>query len=79
VRTDIPGLDELLATVEQSVDRDTRVEASLAAEKLIAENIPGIPVATVPNILMTNDRIGGPLQINPSEGPFWNLEKWTVG
>jgi len=79
VRTDIPGLDELLATVEQSVDRDTRLEASLAAEKLIAENIPGIPVATVPNILMTSERIGGPLQINPSEGPFWNLEKWTVG
>jgi peptide/nickel transport system substrate-binding protein len=79
VRTNIPGLDDLLATVDRSVDDDERIAASLAAEKLIAENIPGIPLATVPNILMTNDRIGGPLQINPSEGPFWNLEKWTVG
>ena len=79
VRTNIPGLDDLLTTVDRSVDDDERIAASLEAEKLIAANIPGIPLATVPNILMTNDRIGGPLQINPSEGPFWNLEKWTVG
>lgn len=79
VRTRIDGLDELLFTVERSVDRDVRREASLEAEKLIAEGVPGIPVATVPNILMTNERIGGPVAINPSEGPFWNLEEWTIG
>lgn len=79
VRTRIDGLDELLRTVEQSVDLDTRKEASLKAEGLIADNLPGLPVATVPNILMTNNRIGGPLAINPSEGPFWNLQEWTLG
>ena len=79
VRARIEGLDEQLYTVERSVDPDVRREASLEAEKLIAEGIPGIPVATVPNILMTSQRIGGPVAINPSEGPFWNLEEWTIG
>lgn len=79
VRANIPGLDPLLATEEQSVDTAKRKEASLKAEQLIANDVPGLPMATVPNILMTNQRIGGPLEINPSEGPFWNLQEWTLG
>lgn len=79
VRADVPGLNALLETVEQSVDTAKRKEASLKAESLIADNVISLPVATVPNILMTNERVGGPLEINPSEGPFWNLQEWTLG
>ncbi|MFD5224863.1 ABC transporter substrate-binding protein [Microbacterium sp. NPDC058342] len=79
VRTRIDGLDPLLETVARSVDDEERLDASLQAERLIADNLPGLPLAAVPNILMTSQRISGPLEINPSEGPFWNLHEWTVG
>lgn len=27
---------------------------------------------------MTTDRLHGPIRNNPSEGPFWNLEQWSL-
>jgi peptide/nickel transport system substrate-binding protein len=78
-RIDIPGLDDLLRTVDVSIDQDERRAASLEADRLIAEAVPSLPIATVPNVLMTSESLGGPISINPSEGPFWNLEEWTRG
>jgi len=78
-RANIPGLDAELRTVDTSTDQATRRAASLRADALIAAAVPSLPIATVPNVLMTNDAIGGPTSINPSEGPWWNLEEWTRG
>jgi peptide/nickel transport system substrate-binding protein len=78
-RATAPGLDELLATVDADVDDSVRLEASLAGDALIAENVLSLPIAAVPNILMTNTSVSGPISLNPAEGPFWNLEEWTRG
>lgn len=78
-RVDVPGLDALLRTVDTSTDQEERRAASLEADKLIAQAVPSLPIATVPNVLMTSDSLGGPISINPSEGPWWNLEEWTRG
>lgn len=77
-RSNISGADDLLTTVSRSTNENERIAASFEAEKLIAEAVPGIPIDTVPNIVMTSDRVNGPIEINPAEGPFWNLEKWTL-
>lgn len=77
-RTDIEGLDDLLAQVDTEVDPDARIAASHEADKLIAENVPSLPLDAVPNVLLWSEKVGGPLQINPIEGPFWNLAEWGL-
>ncbi len=77
-RTSIPGLDDLLAQVDSEVDQDARIAASHEADALIAEYVPSLPLDTVPNVLLWSDTVGGPLQINPIEGPFWNLAEWGL-
>ncbi|MEV5082915.1 peptide ABC transporter substrate-binding protein [Streptomyces sp. NPDC056159] len=78
VRARIDGLDPLLATVDRETDTKKRVEASRQADKIIADQVPAIPLGTVPNILLWSDRVGGPLDNNGSEGPWWNLAEWGV-
>lgn len=77
-RTDIEGLDDLLAQVDTEVDQDARIAASQEADGLIAENVPSLPLDVVPNVLLWSEKVGGPLQINPIEGPFWNLAEWGL-
>ena len=77
-RTNIPGLDDLLGQVDSEIDTDARIAASHEADGLIAENVPSLPLDTVPNVLLWSDKVGGPLQINPVEGPFWNLAQWGL-
>lgn len=77
-RTDIEGLDDLLGQVDSEIDPDARIAASHDADALIAENVPSLPLDAVPNVLLWSDTVGGPLQINPVEGPFWNLAEWGL-
>jgi peptide/nickel transport system substrate-binding protein len=77
-RTNITGIDDLLGQVDSELDVDARVSASHDADALIAENVPSLPLDTVPNVLLWSDKVGGPLQINPVEGPFWNLAQWGL-
>ncbi|WP_337000441.1 MULTISPECIES: ABC transporter substrate-binding protein [unclassified Microbacterium] len=77
-RTNIPGLDDLLGQVDSELDTDARIAVSHEADALIAENVPSLPLDTVPNVLLWSDKVGGPLQINPVEGPFWNLAQWGL-
>ncbi|MFK4730313.1 peptide ABC transporter substrate-binding protein [Agromyces mediolanus] len=77
-RADIPELDSLLATIDAELDQDARVEASKQADAIIADEVPSIPIDTVPNVLLWSDKVGGPLSINPVEGPFWNLAAWGL-
>jgi len=77
-RADIPELDGLLAQVDNELDQDARVAASVEADHVIAEEVPSIPIDTVPNVLLWSQKVGGPLSINPVEGPFWNLAAWGL-
>lgn len=76
-RTDIPGLDDLLGQVDSEIDTDARIQVSHEADALIAENVPSLPLDTVPNVLLWSDKVGGP-EINPVDGPFWNLAEWGL-
>ncbi|MEU0932889.1 peptide ABC transporter substrate-binding protein [Embleya sp. NPDC005971] len=78
IRAKIPGLDELLRRVRTEVDETARIQASRQAEKLIAESVPSLPLGAVPNILLTGKGVGGPISINPVQGPFWNLAEWGL-
>ena len=77
-RTSIPELDPLLAQVDSELDTDARIALSKEADAIIAQNVPSLPLDTVPNVLLWSEKIGGPLEINPVEGPFWNLAAWGL-
>ncbi|MGW6522846.1 ABC transporter substrate-binding protein [Streptomyces sp. NPDC054962] len=78
IRARVDGLDPLLSDVDTETDEQQRKYASLRADRLIADAMISLPLSTVPNILLWNKKIGGPISINPSEGPWWNLEEWGV-
>ncbi len=75
---DIDGLDEVLDQLDSTVDVGARTEASRTADQMLAEAVPAIPLDAVPNVLLWADKLGGPISINPSEGPFWNLNEWGL-
>lgn len=77
-RVSIPELDPLLNEVDTELDVDKRIAVSEQADAVIAENVPSLPLDTVPLVLLWSDKIGGPLEINPVEGPFWNLAQWGI-
>lgn len=77
-RTSIPELDPLLAQVDSELDTDARIAVSKEADAIIAENVPSLPLDTVPNVLLWSEKVGGPLEINPVQGPFWNLAAWGL-
>lgn len=77
-RVSIPELDPLLNQVDTELDVDARIAASKDADAVIAENVASLPLDTVPLVLLWSDKIGGPLEINPVEGPFWNLAEWGI-
>jgi hypothetical protein len=64
--------------VDVEVDEAARLAATQKIDQLIAESVTSVPLAAVPNILLTAKKIGGSTSINPSEGPFWNLEQWAL-
>lgn len=77
-RVSIDGLDEVLDRIDSDTDEAARVEASREADRLISEAVPAIPLVAVPNVLLWSEDLGGPISINPSEGPFWNLAEWGL-
>lgn len=78
IRANIPGLDSLLGRVGTDVEQTSRLQASRETEKLLAESVPSLPLGAVPNILLTAKKVGGPISINPVQGPFWNLAQWGL-
>ena len=37
-----------------------------------------LPLDPLPNILVWNNKIVGPIEDNPIDGPFWNIDQWGV-
>ncbi len=77
-RVNMPGLDTLLGTVDTQTDQSQRIAASKQADKLIADSAASLPLDGIPNILLWNKKIGGPVAINPVQGPWWNLNEWGL-
>jgi peptide/nickel transport system substrate-binding protein len=77
-RVNIPELDPLLATLQNSLDDDERAEAGKAADAILAENAVSIPLDPLPNILLWSDAVAGEVADNPIHGPFMNMHKWGL-
>ncbi|MEU0485013.1 peptide ABC transporter substrate-binding protein [Streptosporangium sp. NPDC006013] len=77
-RIDLPGLDKVLGTAASTLDENERIELSRQTDKLLADSAALLPLDVIPNVLLWNNKIGGPLAIDPARGPFWNLAQWGL-
>jgi peptide/nickel transport system substrate-binding protein len=77
-RTSVPGIDPLLKTVDNSLDDSARMEAGKKADDLTASNVVSLPLDPLPSILIWNKKVLGPVQDNPVESMFWNLDQWGI-
>jgi len=77
-RTNVPGLDDLLNTVDVENDDAKRADAAKKADDLMAADMVTLPLDPLPNIGFYGDRISGDFSINVIQGPWWNVSSWSV-
>ncbi len=77
-RTNIDGLDPLLTTVDTETDPAKRAAAAKSADDLLAKNVASLPLDPLPNIGFYGDKISGDFSVNVVQGPWWNINTWTV-
>jgi peptide/nickel transport system substrate-binding protein len=77
-RTNDADLDRLYGQVETELDDDTVARLNRQGDERLAEIAGILPLDPLPNILLTSDRVVGPVSDNPVMGPFWRLSEWGV-
>jgi ABC-type transport system substrate-binding protein len=77
-RVNIPALDPILERVDSSLDSAVRMQSNKQADPILAQANVALPLDPLPNILLWSKKITGPVADNPIQGPFWNLEQWTL-
>ena len=77
-RTKIPELDPLLQKVEVLLDESAAQEANRRGDRILADNLVSLPLDPLPNILLWNSRVVGPVQDNPVTGPFVYADRWGL-
>ena len=77
-RTNVPGLDDLLKTVDTETDDAKRADAAKKADDLMAADMVTLPLDPLPNMGFYGDKISGDFSINVIQGPWWNVAQWSV-
>jgi len=77
-RTNVPSMDPYLEKVDGSLDESVRKESGKQAMDIAAENVISLPIDPLPNILLWNTKVVGPISDNAILGPFWNINQWGV-
>jgi len=62
-----------------TLETGPRSEAAKAGQAALAADVSSIPLYQKPNVFVWNKaKISGPLADNPTLGPFFNLNLWTL-
>jgi peptide/nickel transport system substrate-binding protein len=77
-RVNIPELDPLLRSVDQNLDDATRKSDAAKADDIMARDQVTLPLDPLPDIVIWNKSVVGPVGDNAIMGPFWNLAEWGV-
>lgn len=73
-----PRLDALLARSDRQVDDAARAATLARIQRIIARDVPLIPLYQQPNTVAARDTIAG-IRANPSQADtFWNSAEWAV-
>ncbi|HTD49360.1 MAG TPA: hypothetical protein VK771_02090, partial [Acidimicrobiia bacterium] len=74
----IPAADAELRIVDSSLDDAARKAAAAKADDILAADNVALPLDPLPDILIWNNNVVGPISDNPIEGMFWNIDQWGI-
>jgi peptide/nickel transport system substrate-binding protein len=74
----IPSADVQMRIVDRSLDDNARKQAAHEADDILADYDVALPLDPLPDILIWNRKVVGPISDNPIEGMFWNIDQWGV-
>lgn len=77
-RVNDPKIDAAYGAVESSLDDTKAQDANRQGDEALAAGAYVLPLDSLPNLLLVNERVLGPVQDNPVMGPFWNLYAWGL-
>ncbi len=77
-RTSIPELDTVLTKMDGELDDSALQSEGKQAQQVAASNMINLPIDPLPNILLWNNKILGPIGDNGVLGPFFNMNLWGV-
>jgi peptide/nickel transport system substrate-binding protein len=75
-RTNIPDLDTQLEVVDTNLDPAAEKTAAKKGDDIMAANAVTFPLDPLPDILIWNKKVVGPIQDNSILGMFWNINEW---
>lgn len=73
-----PKVDAAYSKVDTAPDDNTAVDSNQTGDKLMAENVYGLPLDPLPNILVWHDKVVGSIQDNAPLGPFFYSNLWGI-
>jgi peptide/nickel transport system substrate-binding protein len=74
----VPEADVQMRIVDTSLDDDARKEAAAKADDILADHNVALPLDPMPDILIWDKKVVGPISDNPIEGMFWNIDQWGI-
>jgi peptide/nickel transport system substrate-binding protein len=74
----VPTADVQMRIVDRSLDDNARKAAAAKADQILADYDVALPLDPLPDILVWDKKIVGPVSDNPIEGMFWNIDQWGV-
>jgi peptide/nickel transport system substrate-binding protein len=77
-RTSVPELDTVLTKMDGELDTSAAMSEGKQAQQIAASNMINLPIDPLPNILLWNNKVQGPVSDNGILGPFWNMNQWGV-
>ncbi len=77
-RTNIPTLDTELAAVDNNLSHSARATANKKADALTASAAISMPLDPLPNIVLWQKSVVGPVGDNAILGPWWNVQDWGI-
>jgi peptide/nickel transport system substrate-binding protein len=74
----VPEADVQMRIVDTSLDDNARKEAAAKADDILADHNVALPLDPLPDILIWDKKVVGPIMDNPVEGMFWNIDQWGI-
>ena len=74
----VPAADVQMRIVDTSLDDNARKAAAAKADDILADYNVALPLDPLPDILIWDKKVVGPVSDNPIEGMFWNIDQWGV-
>lgn len=77
-RYENPKASFLMQQAGETIDREKRADIIKQVQRIMAEDLPLIPLYQRPVYYAYDEKLEGP-EVNPTlAGPFWNIGEWSV-